>query len=409
VIPRRLARTILAGTLAFALPGAALAQDDPISPEGPQWSLTGYYDDEAAEMVAVPFPVEATLQLQDGTASGFAGCNQFSGDYQIDGSALSFSDQMSVTLALCDQPQQGVEDAYLAHLADVAGWSIDAGVLQLSDGIGDVVLTFEVPSIMWTQGQLEALVATLSELRAGMDGLQGDLDTLRDDVTKLNVPDLRKRIQALGTESTAMDKRLKALEKGSSSSSAGGASSSTTFTSAEKLLLEGIPSRIADRCQPLRSSLPKSTRAAVTCTPNTKVIESADYYLMNGSDAAAEFGSVMSQFNVPDVVAADQTCAEGVKSQRQSFGSGWRAEGCYRTNGQAEVRFIDNAAACKKLKVNGKTMPNPAIYIALQGTDNDLPAVYRWATKDLAEGSDQLTSITQPIPSGLGTAPACPS
>jgi hypothetical protein len=118
---------------------------------------------------------------------------------------------------------------------------------------------------------------------------------------------------------------------------------------------------------------------------------------------------VMTQFNVPDVVAADQTCAEGVKSQRRSFGAGWRAEGCYRTNGQAEVRFIDNAAACKKLKVNGKTMPNPAVYIALQGTDNDVAAVYRWATKDLAEGSDQLTSITQPIPSNLGVSPSCPS
>jgi hypothetical protein len=171
------------------------------------------------------------------------------------------------------------------------------------------------------------------------------------------------------------------------------------------VLLKGIPARIANTCSPLRSSLPKSTRGAVTCRPNTNAVSSVDYYLMNGADAAAEFSSVMNQFNVPDVVAADQTCAQGVKSQRFTFGSGWQAEGCFRTGGTAQVRFIDNAADCRKLRVNKKTMPNPAIYMALQGSD--LERVYSWATRNVPAGANQLTSITQPIPSNLGTSPSC--
>ncbi len=408
------ARTTSAGlalVLTLALPGGALAQDEaPPSPEGPEWVLTSYYDEDAADLVPVPFPVRATLSLQDGTASGSAGCNQFSGGYQIDGGALSFSEEMIRTLALCDEPQQGVEDAYLAALNDVAGWLIDGETLELSDGIGDVILTFEQPSITWTTSQMTSLMTTLSELRTGIDEMQTGLETLRSDMEGQNVPKLRQRIKALETKGKDLDKRVSTLEKGAGSGSSGGNGSTGTvsFTSAEKLLLEGIPSRIADRCRPLRSSLPKSTRAAVTCAPNTKLIDSADYYLMNGADAAAEFGSVMTQFNVP--LANDgASCAEGVKSQRQAFGSGWRAEGCYRTNGRAEVRFIDNAAGCRKLKVAGKTLRDPAVYIALQGTDNDAKAVYEWATRNIPQGSDQVTSIAQPIPSDLGTAISCPA
>lgn len=403
MISHRLIRVALATMLILVLPGVALAQDEgELSPEGPDWTLTSYYDEEAVELVPVPFPIEPTLLLQEGTASGFAGCNQFSGGYELDGGSLRFSDQMSVTLALCDDPEQSVEDAYLALLAGVEGWIIDGDVIKLTNSFGESILTFEVPHILWTTSQVTALMTAIAELRTGVDDMQGEIESLREDVEALAVTKLRQRVKGLEADNKALEKRVDRL---ADTPSTGSTSKPASFNTAEKTLLEGIPPRITNYCSPLRSSLPKSTRGAVTCRPDTNAVATVDYYLMNGADAASEFGSVMSQFNVADVVADDRTCAQGVKSQQVAFGGGWQAEGCFRTGGAAEVRFIDNAAGCKKLKVDGKTMPNPAVYIALQGSD--LKRVHAWATKNMPADSNQVTSVTQPIPSKLGNSPSC--
>jgi hypothetical protein len=392
------------------LPAAAVAQDpEPTSPEGVDWALTGYLDDLTAELTPVPFGVEASLRLDEGIAAGSGGCNQFSGAYTIDGSSLRFGDQLTVTLALCEDQVQAVEDAYLPLLSDVEGWFIDAGTLQLSDGIGDVILTFEVPHILWTTSQMTGLMATLEGLRTDVDTLGGEIVALRDEVDALNVERLRERVKTLESDNKAILKRLETLEDSPAVDPTPGPGGSASFSGPEKTLLKGIPARIANYCSPLRSSLPKATKAAVTCTPKTSVVGSVIYYLLEGNAAATAFATTMDTFNVPEAVATDQTCEQGVKSQRQWVGNGWQADGCYRTNSRAELRFIDNATACKKLKVGGKTMASPTVYIALQGTTNDVAAVYAWATKNLDQGSGQLTGITQPIPSNLGTSPSCPT
>ena len=117
----------------------------------------------------------------------------------------------------------------------------------------------------------------------------------------------------------------------------------------------------------------------------------------------------MGSFNVPETSTVGQTCENSIKSQRYRIGNGWQAEGCYRTSGRAELRVVDNATNCKRLKVAGKTLASPAFYVALQGTNNDLGRLYEWAIKGLDSESAQLTSITQPIPSNLGTSPSCPT
>ncbi len=130
---------------------------------------------------------------------------------------------------------------------------------------------------------------------------------------------------------------------------------------------------------------------------------------MEGDDAASAYAATMSTFNVPQATSDTQTCEQGVKSQRQWVGGGWEADGCYRTNQRAEVRFIDNATECRKLKVGGKTLPSPAFYIEVQGNDNDVEGVYSWATKGLDAGAGQLASLTVPIKRpDAGWSPSCP-
>jgi hypothetical protein len=315
---------------------------------------------------------------------------------------------MSVTLALCEDPAQSIEDAYLALLTEVDGWVIDEGVLELNDDFGDVILTFEVPSIMWTASQLAALTSTLDTLRTDLAEAQDEVVTLRDETEALNVPRLRERIKTLESENKKVKNRLSELEDAPRVEPTAPPRQTTSFSAAEKTLLKGIPARFASRCSPLRSSLPKGTRAAVTCRPNTNLVSALDYYLLNGPDAATAFAAVMEDFNVPDVTAADKTCAEGVKSQRIWVGGGWQAEGCYRYEKQAHLHWNDNATECKKLKVGGKNVAEPTFYIALQGATNDLPALYEWATRNVGD-SGQLTSLTRPIPSNLGASPVCPT
>lgn len=398
----------MAAALLVSLPGVALAQDqEPVSPEGADWSLTSYYDEGGGENAVVPFEVQPTLRLDDGVASGFAGCNQFSGSYELDGSSLTFGEEMSVTLALCEGPGQLVEDSYLAALGQVGSWSIQDGRLQLYDNLGDATLAFEVPTILWTASQVAMLVSMLDTMQTAVVDLQTEIDTLRDDTDSLNVPRLRERIKVLESENDKIKDRLAKVEDAPTVDPTPKAGSSASFSAAEKVLLEGIPTRIATYCSPLRSSLPKGTRAAVTCRPNTKLVSSVDYYLMEGSQAAAQFGTVMAAFNVPEVAAGGESCESGVKSQRYTVGNGWQAQGCYRENKVAQLRFVDNATDCKKLKVGDKTLGSPAVYIALQASSNDVAGVYDWATRNLSDDSAQLTSITQPIPSKLGNSTSC--
>ena len=403
MIGRRLLTTAIASILLLGLPGLVLAQDDELSLEGTEWSLVTYYDEASGELETVPFEVSPSLRLEDGRASGFGGCNSFSGDYDLDGSSLTFGQELSVTLAFCEGPAQEVEDAYLGSLGRIGSWAIDEGRLELYDNLGDMSLAFEVPSIAWTPTQLATLLGTL-------EGLQTEIDTLRDDTDSLNVPRLRERIKALERENKAITKRLTELEDAPKvDPTPNPRGTSQSFNAAERILLKGIPSRIANRCAPLRSQLPKGTQAAVTCRPNTNVITNVDYFLLEGSRAVTEFGSVMQNYNVPEVGAGGRSCVDGTKSQALLVGNGWQAEGCYRENKTAQLRFVDNATDCRKLRVNGRVLDSPAFYIALQGADQNVAKAYEWATKGLSGNASQLTSITQPIPSDAAriVSPAC--
>lgn len=401
MIRSRLLTTFIVSAMTVALPGAAIAQDGSPSLEDTDWSLVTYYDEVTGELGTVPFEVHPTLRLEDGRASGFGGCNSFSGDYELDGSSLTLSEELSVTLVFCEGPAQEVEDAYLASLDRVGSWAIDGQRLQLYDNLGDLALAFEVPSIVWTPTQLATLVGAL-------EGLQSEIDTLRDDTDSLNVPRLRERIKVLEKENKTLTERLTELENAPKVDPTPNTRTSTqSFNAAEKILLKGIPARIANRCAPLRSQLPKGTQAAVTCGPNTNAIASVDYFLLEGSRAITAFGSVMQTYNVPEVGSAGRSCVDGTKSQALIIGNGWQAEGCYRENKIAQLRFVDNATDCKKLRVNGRVLESPAVYIALQGADQNVAKAYGWATKGLSGSSSQLTSITQPIPSNAGNSPAC--
>ncbi len=70
---------------------------------------------------------------EDGTVSGFAGCNTFTGTYTVDGSALHLG-PLATTRIACPRPASGVEANVLAALAGVRTWSIGADGRLVLDG-----------------------------------------------------------------------------------------------------------------------------------------------------------------------------------------------------------------------------------------------------------------------------------
>ena len=91
-----------------------------------------------------PAPMQSvTILFADGSFSGQAPCNGYSGTYTVNGARLTLGPVLSTKMACGDSP---IESAYLAALGTVSGWSVEAsGDLVLTDASGTEVLRYTVP------------------------------------------------------------------------------------------------------------------------------------------------------------------------------------------------------------------------------------------------------------------------
>ena len=128
------ARVWLLLALAAALLAGGCGGDDDGPPlEGTEWAL--------ASGVDVPGDADPpTLLLEEGNASGFGGCNTFTGGYELDGDSISIG-PLAGTLMACEVQKMAVEGAYLPALEAADAWSIDGDELVISSG-GEETLRF---------------------------------------------------------------------------------------------------------------------------------------------------------------------------------------------------------------------------------------------------------------------------
>lgn len=78
-----------------------------------------------------------TLASAEGRASGFAGCNQFTGSFALSGSRLTFG-ALAMTRMFCDGRME-LEEWYSRALGDVTNARISEGALELLAGDSVVV------------------------------------------------------------------------------------------------------------------------------------------------------------------------------------------------------------------------------------------------------------------------------
>ena len=347
-------RLILALALVLSFPIAVGAQAGADSPEGTEWHLAGYAVE--GEVGIVPWYIDATLLLDGGQASGSTGCNRFSGAYELDGESLVFDEALSTTRMACPEEQAAVETSYMANLGLVRAWSIENDVLSLTDGDGAPLLDFEQTVIGLTPSDVAAIELQFMNQQAQLERLDERIDNIR-------IGTLRDRIKTL----ESLVATLQQQAAGSSSSS----SSGSAFNAAENVLLKGIPQKVRKTCQPLRSGLPSGTAAAVSCDGSRQAVAEQAYYLMEWSDAVATMKSVAGSRGVPNRLPR----CHNQKAGWIHYGTNLGAEACWSENGKANYRLIANASACKQLDVAGTQLKQPAIYLAMEGVDNQMEPV----------------------------------
>lgn len=373
-------RALLALALATSTSASVAAQADP-APEGPEWQLAAYVVDGAE--ARVPWNVDATLSLEAGQARGSGGCNDFGSRYELDGDALTFQPPDSTDVG-CAAAVMELETAYLAALPEVVSWAIDSGTggyrgLYLYDVAGDIVLTFEEPSISLTPSDISSLTLLLEDQQAQIDRLGERLDSVR-----------------IGT----LRDRVKALEDAVQRLTTAAARSGSTVSAAERTLLRGVPTRIRSTCRPLRGSgLPAGTLAAVRCDAGAGVVSEMAYYLLPYPAAERTFTTLLTDEGAPERFS----CPEGRAGQ--ALLSPYHATGCFVDVGRANVRLIAWAADCHELDVAGRRVQEPAIYVALEGSRGRIRPLYEWATNP---DEPVLGPVWKGIPHG-GTprSPAC--
>lgn len=100
--------------------------------EGPKWHLV-----EVSDVAVLPLSGERrpfiTFDATNKQASGFAGCNNFFGSYELDGSSLKFG-PVGATRMFCEGAAGEVEMRFMASLEQTRTWELKDGALLLLDG-----------------------------------------------------------------------------------------------------------------------------------------------------------------------------------------------------------------------------------------------------------------------------------
>ncbi len=125
-LPRLLALGMILTLLTTAACGPSI-----VGPEGESWRLVSYGDAAAPE--TPPEGVEATAEFAEGQITGSAGCNQYFGSYETDGTSLTIG-PVAATEMFCMDPE-GVMDLEQDFLAAISGsetFEVEDGELRIS-------------------------------------------------------------------------------------------------------------------------------------------------------------------------------------------------------------------------------------------------------------------------------------
>lgn len=128
---------LIAGVTLSAQPPSA--STSPI--EDREWTLVQIGAQPLPALARVP---TLTLASPSQRASGFTGCNRYTGSYQITGQQLTIEKVAATRMACLESGQ--VETAFIEALDRTRGWQVKGGALELLDADNRPLARFETTS-----------------------------------------------------------------------------------------------------------------------------------------------------------------------------------------------------------------------------------------------------------------------
>jgi heat shock protein HslJ len=118
------------------VPAKAAGGSMPTPIDGSAWRLMHLPGTQSAALAKLDRPV--TVRFESGRLSGFAGCNNFSGSYTLEGDQLKIGPVASTQMA-CPEPGSSVETAFHKALSGTLRYSVDGDALQATTAAGDTL------------------------------------------------------------------------------------------------------------------------------------------------------------------------------------------------------------------------------------------------------------------------------
>jgi heat shock protein HslJ len=118
------------------VPAQAGSGAAPARLEGAAWQLKELPGPQSAALGRLTRPV--TVRFESGRLSGFAGCNNFSGSYALDGDQLKIGPVASTQMA-CPEPGSSIETAFHKALSGTLRYAVDGDHLTATTAAGDTL------------------------------------------------------------------------------------------------------------------------------------------------------------------------------------------------------------------------------------------------------------------------------
>ncbi|UCG24826.1 MAG: META domain-containing protein [Chloroflexota bacterium] len=127
--------------------GETILSYDVVAPallEGTLWQLVSYNDGQQAMKGVLP-DTRITALFENGTVGGSAGCNNYSGPYELSGALISIG-PLASTMMACGEPEGIMEQEanYLAALQSAVSYRIIANRLEFTSESGELAAVFTV-------------------------------------------------------------------------------------------------------------------------------------------------------------------------------------------------------------------------------------------------------------------------
>jgi heat shock protein HslJ len=159
---------------------------EPLPLVGTEWLLRAFGEEQMVRYDETTTPV-TILFNQDGSVSGNAGCNNFTGGFTDDGATITVG-PLATTMMMCPEEAMAVETAFLDGIQGTHAYTINGDMLEIVYAAG--VLTFEAQETMVeaapeapASGEASALDGTSWALTS-LDGSMGiDFDPVATPVT----------------------------------------------------------------------------------------------------------------------------------------------------------------------------------------------------------------------------------